>query len=227
MFPLYFILLLGSLIVPAGYSLLQTDFIKNWKPFIISTSVIAGIFLVWDAFFTSLGVWGFNPDYCLGIFLLSMPIEEWLFFFIIPFCSLFIHFARMSISKQRKSNIKATRIFFAILLSFILVVLLYNLDKSYTAVNLSLLLLVMALGIWLTPALLQQFSISFLIILIPFLLVNGILTGLLTTTPVVWYDDSENLGIRLFTIPVEDVGYAFTMLFGNLLLFDYLLKSRE
>jgi len=30
----------------------------------------------------------------------------------------------------------------------------------------------------------------------------------------IWYDNSENLGILgLGTIPIEDIGYAFTMLF--------------
>jgi lycopene cyclase domain-containing protein len=56
--------------------------------------------------------------------------------------------------------------------------------------------------------------------------VNGILTGLITEIPVVWYDNAENIGTRLITIPVEDVGYAFTMLFGNLMIFDVLNRKQ-
>jgi lycopene cyclase domain-containing protein len=52
--------------------------------------------------------------------------------------------------------------------------------------------------------------------------VNGALTGMFTEMPVVWYDNTENLGIRLISIPVEDIGYAFSMLFGNLFLFEKL-----
>jgi lycopene cyclase domain-containing protein len=69
---------------------------------------------------------------------------------------------------------------------------------------------------------LQKFYFSYLIILIPFLIVNGILTGAFTPSPVVWYNDSENLGLRIITIPIEDLGYAFTMLFGNLMIFESL-----
>jgi lycopene cyclase domain-containing protein len=60
---------------------------------------------------------------------------------------------------------------------------------------------------------LKRFYIAFVIILIPFFIVNGILTGSFIAEPVVWYNNSENLGIRLFTIPIEDIGYAFNMLF--------------
>ena len=59
------------------------------------------------------------------------------------------------------------------------------------------------------------FLYSFILISLgPFLLVNGILTGLLdSVSPPVWYNDSENIGIRLMTIPVEDFFYSFSLLF--------------
>jgi hypothetical protein len=39
--------------------------------------------------------------------------------------------------------------------------------------------------------------------LIPFFIVNGILTSL----PVIWYNNQATLGIRIGTIPVEDFIY--------------------
>jgi lycopene cyclase domain-containing protein len=99
-----------------------------------------------------------------------------------------------------------------------------NLSKAYTAVNFAFLAVIIVLGTMYKLKLLQQFYISFLIILIPFIIVNGILTGAVTETPIVWYNDLENLGIRFYTIPVEDFGYAFSMLFGNALIFETLNK---
>jgi lycopene cyclase domain-containing protein len=55
------------------------------------------------------------------------------------------------------------------------------------------------------------FLMSYLIILIPFLIVNGLLTAI----PVVLYNDSENLAIRLYTIPVEDIFYGMLLIMMN------------
>ncbi len=220
--PLYLYILLGSIIVPVGYSVFVTDFIKQWKHFIISTSLVAFLFLLWDAFFTAQSVWGFNHDYCLGVFILGMPLEEWLFFFVIPFCSLFTHFAffysypRVKLSK--KNTVVIT--LFLISLSIILVALYY--DRAYTSLNFTLFAFLLLLSLRFGIELLQQFYISFLIILIPFFIVNGLLTGAGIDAPIVWYNNTENIGIRLYTIPCEDIAYAFTMLFSNLLIFNYL-----
>ena len=100
-----------------------------------------------------------------------------------------------------------------------------NLEKAYTFVNYSFLLFVLLIGFFYGIKLLQRFYIAFLIILIPFFIVNGVLTGTGIEEPVVWYNNAENLGIRLGTIPIEDIGYAFTMIFGNVLLIERFKKK--
>ena len=59
--------------------------------------------------------------------------------------------------------------------------------------------------------------------LIPFFIVNGILTGSFIENEVVWYNNTENLNIRLFTIPIEDSVYAFTLI----LLCLFVMKRKE
>jgi lycopene cyclase domain-containing protein len=59
------------------------------------------------------------------------------------------------------------------------------------------------------------------ILLIPFLMVNGILTGTGIEGAVVNYNPSENLGIRILTIPVEDAFYGFEMILLNIYLFKW------
>ena len=225
MTPLYLYILLASLLVPLLFSVFFIDFIKHWKSFFLSTSIMAVIFLIWDAIFTAKGFWGFDKQYCIGMYLLKMPIEEWLFFYIIPFCSLFTHFAffykypSVKLSKNLSIVLTVSLVLGSLILS------VTNYLKAYTLVDMLCLIITLVLGLLFYLELLQQFYISFLIILVPFFIVNGILTGMLTEVPVVWYNNTQNLGIRLSTIPVEDIGYAFSLLFGNLMLFELLKKK--
>jgi lycopene cyclase domain-containing protein len=72
----------------------------------------------------------------------------------------------------------------------------------------------------------SAFFVSYLIVVIPFLVVNGFLTGI----PVVEYNDAENLGIRIFSflpwpmnnIPVEDIFYGMLLILMNVALFERL-----
>ena len=224
MTPLYFYILLFSIAIPLFYTILFKDFIKFWKYFIISTALVAAIFLIWDYFFTAIGVWSFNNDYCLGIEMLGMPLEEWLFFLIIPFCSLFIHYCAITVNPNFKFNKKASFYLTLTLIVLVFTVAIANSAKYYTAVNFFILAMVLSLGLLFFRSHLPKFYASFMVILIPFFIVNGILTGSFIETPIVSYNDLENLGIRLFTIPVEDIGYAFSMLFGNLMIFETLKK---
>jgi lycopene cyclase domain-containing protein len=64
----------------------------------------------------------------------------------------------------------------------------------------------------------RNFFVTFILILIPFVAVNGILTGSLIQEEVVWYNNNENLGIRFLTIPIEDFGYGFSLILLSLML---------
>ncbi|MDX1463912.1 MAG: lycopene cyclase domain-containing protein, partial [Marinirhabdus sp.] len=44
---------------------------------------------------------------------------------------------------------------------------------------------------------------------------------------VVWYDNSENLGIRLVTIPIEDTIYNLGMLLTVLACTDYISNKKS
>lgn len=53
--------------------------------------------------------------------------------------------------------------------------------------------------------LLNHYYLTFLIILIPFVIVNSILTGSFIEGEVVWYNNAENLGIASLTIPTPKI----------------------
>lgn len=190
-------------------------FMAQWKAVLCSLLSVATLFIAWDVWFTLQGVWGFNPDYLVGINLWNLPIEEWMFFILIPFSSLFIHYALHYFYPQIMLHPKATLVITWSLIVIAFSLAIFNMNKAYTFINFAFLTFILLLGIWKGRHLLSRFYLSFLIILIPFFIVNGILTGSFIDNEVVWYNNEENLGIRLFTIPVEDVGYAFSMIFLN------------
>ena len=66
----------------------------------------------------------------------------------------------------------------------------------------------------------------YFVTLIPFFIVNGILTGSFIPEEIVYYDHAQNLGIRLGTIPLEDMVYGMLMLLMNVTWFEW-LKSRK
>lgn len=216
---LYLLLNLGSVFIPFIFSFHpKLKFYKLWKSLFLSVIITMTFFIIWDVLFTKNGFWGFNEEYYIGIELLSLPIEEWLFFICIPYACIFMHyslliyFPNLPLSKNVTKSILA----FFLLLFFLLVIIHYN--RWYTLINYSYAILLILLVMKHDFRLLQRYLPTFLVMLIPFFIVNGILTGSFIENEVVWYNDKENLGIRLGTIPVEDVVYAFTLILTNLYL---------
>lgn len=77
----------------------------------------------------------------------------------------------------------------------------------------------MGTAVWMGPRFLAAFFRTYAVCLVPFILVNGALTGSVTSQPIVWYDNAENLGMRIGSIPVEDAFYLLPLLW--LVIFQY------
>ncbi len=218
---LYLILNIASLSIPLMYSFeKKMRFIQWWKEVFLSISIVAAFFIIWDIIFTNQGVWGFNSTYLIGFDILNLPIEEWLFFICIPYASIFIHYAFQYFSPNKKLSKSTTKIITIALIILLIITLVFNYDKAYTFYNYLLLIFILSYSLFTDNKQLPIFYITFMIILIPFFIVNGILTGSFIEGQVVWYNNAENLGIRIATIPIEDIGYAFNMLFMSILLIE-------
>tara|TARA_R110001592_G_scaffold96636_2_gene277351 strand:- start:6541 stop:7236 length:696 start_codon:yes stop_codon:yes gene_type:complete len=223
---LYLLLNLGSISIPLLYSFnKKMNFIKQWKTVFMAIILVAIFFIIWDVIFTKNGIWGFNEAYHLPYKIAGLPIDEMLFFICIPYASIFIHYSLEYFKPKLLLSSKAVKGITYFLLIITAVTLFFNLDKWYTSINYSLLILTLLVALFFAKDILKRFYISFVIILVPFLIVNGILTGSFIPEPVVWYNNTENLGIRLFTIPIEDIGYAFSMLFWVVFLNEQFKKS--
>jgi lycopene cyclase domain-containing protein len=221
---LYLSIDLLSIAVPLIFSFFFTEakFYKQWKYFWIANGISTGIFLAWDMLFTHLGVWGFNPDYLVGIYIGNLPLEEVLFFICIPYACVFTYFALNNLV-EKDYFFPHQEIISSVLIIALLIFGMHYMERLYTSITFLFLAFLLAFQmIKLRPRYMGRFYYAFLIILIPFFIVNGLLTGTGIDKEVVWYNDAQNLGIRMATIPFEDTFYGMLLILMNITIYEWL-----
>jgi len=223
---LYFFINLGAISIPfiAGFDR-RLQFQNQWRFLFPAMLLTMLVFIPWDMIKTYLHVWGFNSRYVSGFYLGNLPVEEWLFFIAIPYACLFTYHALNYIIPKDYLAKQADRITL-ILAIFLLLCGVFNIGKLYTSVTF------ISTGGFLLfhryiirAGYMGRFYMMYLVTLIPFFIVNGLLTGSYIPEEVVYYDNSQNLGIRLGTIPVEDMVYGLLMLLMNVTWYEF-LKNR-
>ncbi len=221
---LYLTLLLLSLSFPLPASFeRRVHYYSKWKPLFPAIFITGAFFIIWDVIFTGNGVWGFNHTYTLDLYFLGLPFEEWMFFIVIPFCTVFIYECINYFFPEIKTS-STLKIIYLSLSVFLFITSILNIDRSYTFWNfLFTSIFAFYIGL-LNPRWLGKFTITYFFHLIPFSIVNGILTGSFLEEPIVWYNNEENLGIRIFTIPIEDSMYSLLLLLMNISLFEFFKK---
>ena len=196
-------------------------FYKSWKYFLKANLIVALFFIIHDIYFTSLGVWGFNQDYLINsLDIFNLPIEEVLFFICIPYACVFTYFVFTKYVTENLFHI----IFYKFILNFLILLTLLssiiNYDYLYTFYT-SIFLFLMLIFFKFKKLDIRKIMLAYTAIIPFFFLSNGLLTGSFIESPIVFYDNNENLDIRMFTIPVEDLFYGFLLILSNCLLFDY------
>lgn len=199
---------------------------KEWKALSVAIAIPAVIFISWDVLFTAWGVWGFNPRYLCGVYILGLPLGEWLFFICIPYACVFTYVALNYFIKKDVFG-SVSKWISLVLIITLGVIGVSTWGKAYTSTTfISLAIYIALLQYIIKVKYLGRFYLAFLVILIPFFIVNGILTGTGIEDQVVWYNDEENLGIRMLTIPVEDTFYGMLLILMNVSLFDWFRRKK-
>lgn len=195
-----------------------------WPRLLPAILIMAVLFVAWDAFFGYKGVWGFNSHYLLGGELLGLPWEEWLFFATVPFGSFFIYACLNAYFPGDPFAQFDSKITLFLVVVLLLLGILY-VERLYTATTFFLTGGFLLFHYLYVPNTFRtHFYRAYLLILIPFLLVNGVLTGACTMSPVVVYNPEEFIGFRIISIPVEDAVYGFLLLFGTVHLYHHFGK---
>lgn len=187
----------------------RIKFNHHFSSFLKAAILVAIPFIAWDVYFTSLGVWWFNTNYTIGIAFFGLPIEEILFFIFIPFSCVFTYYTINKYYKWEFLDAFNNLLVFVSIIVLSVVGLLHT-DKIYTLITAIVTILTLiylhfiAKASWLTKA-----SLVFTILMLGFFPVNGVLTGSFLESPVVNYNPKYFMGIRIFTIPLEDAVYGY------------------
>ncbi|MFZ9982278.1 MAG: lycopene cyclase domain-containing protein [Cyclobacteriaceae bacterium] len=223
----YALILAGSIAGPLALSFdKKVAFHTKWTDVIKAGILPAAIFIAWDMFFTKEGVWSFSEKHITGIKIGNLPIEEALFFFVVPFCCLFIYECIRCWFPSIRGEKLSEKILIVLGVALFVAGLL-NTGKYYTSWTGIANGIFIAL-IFLAPKLfcdfrVNYFLVSYAVILIPFLTVNGLLTSI----PVVLYNDAENLALRIYTIPTEDVFYGMLLILMNITIYERLRAGKK
>jgi len=198
----------------------KVAFYRSWKYLFPAIFIMATLFIAWDAIFTYYGIWSFNDDYLIGFRMLGLPLEEWMFFIVVPYACVFIYACLIAYLKV--DPLKKIYRPFLLVLSFVLIVIAaIHFNRLYTSITFFASSLLILYNLKKNQPWLSMFLLSYFVIIIPFLTVNGILTGGFIDDQVVWYNPAHILNIRIVTIPVEDTIYNLMMLLMTVQLMEY------
>lgn len=201
----------------------KVAFHRRWLQVGISILLVSTAYLVWDVFATRAGHWHFSTEYAGEFRIAHLPIGEILFFVTVPYACLFVYeVVRAYFRERRGVSVRPVRAAGLVLAALAVVVAVIFRDQGYTVavmVSVAVMLVVTTLldpRMWLSTHTLLFFVFS----LVLFLLANGVLTAV----PIVGYGTRAIWGARVYTIPVEDFLYNFSML--GLYLFVYRAAGR-
>ncbi len=202
-------------------------FNRHFGAFFMAAVIVAIPFIAWDIWFTAQGVWWFNTSYTLGINIAHLPIEEWLFFICIPFSCVFTYYTLNKFFKwDWLTGFNNLIVFISVIVCAVIALLHY--EKAYTLVTaVATIITLIYLHFVARVSWISKASLTFTILMLGFLPVNGILTGTGLESPIVNYNPDEFLGIRVGTIPIEDAVYGYTQFLLVLYFFNLFKHLNE
>ncbi|MEM0438086.1 MAG: lycopene cyclase domain-containing protein [Candidatus Micrarchaeia archaeon] len=216
----YLLVLLASAAVPALLTAIRFVDVDLRRAF--SAIILVAIpFVIWDVLATERGDWGFSGEHLIGIYLLGLPVEEVLFFIIVPFCCIFLYECTALLIKEKPVAFRPWMM--AVPTAVALAIMLANIGRAYTVLAcLAFTASCIALALAAPHAMFsRRFWLYMGLSFAGFLIVNTALTA----PPIVHYNSSAITGLRIGTIPAEDFLYNFALL--TFLAFAYIRSSRQ
>ncbi len=197
----------------------QIRHVSRWRLKLLVSGIVMIPYIIWDAIVTG-SHWWFNEAYTLDFRLLGLPIGEWLFFLTVPFGCLLV-WETLPHADSWLVQLKFLRYIRAVLYAALPIgVWIFSTGRQYTGLILLCLGLVGLVDMLLNVNLLLQPKTYLYLGIVSVLIL--VFNGYLTARPVVLYGEAYQSGYRIFTIPIEDFGYGFTLMLFNTMLYEKL-----
>jgi lycopene cyclase domain-containing protein len=69
--------------------LMRVGVLRQWRRLVATLVPVVAVFAVWDALAVAAGHWRYDPGQILGLILPGgLPVEELLFFVVVPLCAI-------------------------------------------------------------------------------------------------------------------------------------------
>lgn len=198
--------------------------LSDWKA--ISTAIIicTAVFLAWEELFVRLGIWGVNEKYTLSARYGNMVLEKWLFYLTWPFAFLILYdsLPAKNVFGYYAKPMSVFFLVFAILMGW------HYQGRLYTTVCCYALAILVTVQLFVVKgAFLGRFYLAYFIFLLPALALESWLNGSFAHEPITWYDNMENSGFRVFTVPIENLLFLLLLFMLNVTVYERAKKPRH
>ena len=220
----YLLILIATIAISLYFSFgKQLRFYDKLKYIIPAILFSGAIFIIMDLRFEERAIWKFNSEFTLGVNILNLPIEEWLYFMAIPFLGVTIY----EFLKYRFSGFEQPNVF--VILSLLLLVIFaftayFTRQKLYPFFTFFLLTIYLGYTVFRNrfKKHYTKFYLAYFVMLVPFIIISEIIT----TLPIIEYNPIHILGVRIFSIPIENFASLFLLLLMNITIYEFLKDRR-
>lgn len=180
---------------------------RQWRRFSLVTILVSLPWIILDMWSHGRGWWQYSPEHTSLWRIIGLPIEEVLFFVVVPFaCLALLSGIERSTSQRYLPHRVVITVCGVIVVAAAVMALLISRERTIFDAILAIIVIAVMASQW------QRWTISdgiwWLVVIGLFLICNTILTSV----PIVTYNYNYGSMVRIGSIPVEDVFYNLSLL---------------